>query len=109
MESQSGYTVTASKEGIFNVFAFQNLTDSNGNQISTDYVKQWNKIESVGQWQPNSEFTPSGNTEIVNEYKSAMIMLVLDCSSSLGSDFTTMKTAANSFIETLSGNYNGKK
>ena len=109
MESQSGYTVTASKEGIFNVFAFQNLTDSNGNQISTDYVKQWNKIESVGQWQPNSEFTPLGNTEIVNEYKSAMIMLVLDCSSSLGSDFTTMKTAANSFIETLSGNYNGKK
>ena len=108
MESESGYTVTASTEGIFNVFAFKNLTDLNGNQISTDYVKQWNWIESVGQWQPNSEFTPSGNTEIVNEYKSAMIMLVIDCSSSLGNDFTTMKNAAKFFIETLSGNYNGK-
>ena len=43
-----------------------------------------------------------------NEYKSAMIMLVLDCSSSLGNDFTNMKTAANSFIETLSGNYSGR-
>jgi hypothetical protein len=37
-----------------------------------------------------------------------MIMLVLDCSSSLGSDFVNMKTAANGFIETLSGNYNGR-
>ena len=109
MESMSGRTITASTEGIFNVFSFQNLTDLNGNQMSTDYVKQWNWIESVGQWQPNSEFTPSGNTEIVNEYKSAMIMLVLDCSSSLGSDFVNMKTAANGFIETLSGNYNGRK
>jgi hypothetical protein len=35
-------------------------------------------------------------------------MLVLDCSSSLGADFVKMKTAANQFIETLSGNYNGR-
>ena len=108
MESMSGYTVSASTEGIFIVFSFQNLTDLSGNQMNTDYVKQWNWIESVGQWQPNSEFTPSGNTEVINEYKSAMIMLVLDCSSSLGNDFVNMKTAANGFIETLSGNYNGQ-
>ena len=109
LESASGYTISASTEGIFNVFSFQNLTDLNGDQMSTDYVKQWNWVESVNQWQPNSEFTPSGNTEVVNEYKSAMIMLVLDCSSSLGSDFVNMKTAANSFIETLSGNYSGRR
>ena len=108
LESMSGVAVTASSEGIFDVFAFQNLTDTEGNQISTDYVKQWNWLESAAQWQYNSEFTPSGNTEVVNEYKSAMIMLVLDCSSSLGSDFVNMKTAANGFIETLSGNYNGR-
>ena len=108
LECMSGVAVTASSEGIFDVFAFQNLTDTQGNQISTDYVKQWNWLESNGQWQYNSEFTPSGNTEVVNEYKSAMIMLVLDCSSSLGSDFVNMKTAANGFIETLSGNYNGR-
>ena len=108
LDCMSGYAVTATTENIFNVFAFKNLTDLNGNQMSTDYVKQWKWIESVEQWQRNSEFTPSGNTEIVNEYKSAMIMLVLDCSSSLGADFVNMKTAANSFIETLSGNYNGR-
>ena len=108
LESMSGFAVTASSQGIFDVFAFQNLTDLGGNQISTDLVKQWNWLESSSQWQYNSEFTPSGNTQIVNEYKSAMIMLVLDCSSSLGSDFVNMKTAANQFIETLSGNYNGR-
>ena len=109
LESMTGITVTASSEGIFDVFSFQNLTDHNGVQTTTDYVKLYNWVESTGQWQYNSEFTPAGNTEIVNEYKSAMIMLVLDCSSSLGSDFVNMKTAANSFIETLSGNYTGRR
>ena len=108
LESMTGITVTASSEGIFDVFSFQNLTDMEGNQMSTDFVKEWNWLESSAQWQYNSEFTPSGNTEVVNEYKSAMIMLVLDCSSSLGNDFTNMKTAANGFIETLSGNYSGR-
>ena len=109
LECMSGANVAATSEGIFDVFSFKNLTDLDGNQMGTDYVKQWVWIESNQTWQFNSEFTPSGNTEIVDEYKSAMIMLVLDCSSSLGSDFVNMKTAANSFIETLSGNYSGRK
>lgn len=108
MECMSGYAIAATSENIFNVFTFQNLTDLNGNQMSTDNVKQWKWVESINQWQYNSEFTPSGNTQIVDEYKSAMIMLVLDCSSSLGADFVNMKTAANGFIETLSGNYSGR-
>ena len=108
LECMSGISVTGSSESIFNVFSFKNLTDLDGNQMSTDFVKQWKWIDSSSQWQYNSEFTPSGNTEIVNEYKSAMIMLVLDCSSSLGADFTNMKVAANSFIGTLSGNYSGR-
>ena len=108
MESMASSVITATSEGIFDVFAFRNLTDLNGNQMGTENVKQWSGIESNTSWQLNSEFTPSGNTVIINEYKSAMIMLVLDCSSSLGADFVKMKTAANQFIETLSGNYNGR-
>ena len=104
VECMSGANVTANSEGIFDVFAFRNLTDHNGNQISTENVKQWSWIDVNETWQYNSEFTPTGNTEIIDEYKSAMIMLVLDCSSSL----VNMKTAANQFIETLSGNYNGR-
>ena len=109
LECISGATVTASTDGIFDVFSFRNLTDLNGVQMTTDYVKQWNWIVSAEKWQYNSEFTPAGNTETVDEYKSAMIMLVLDCSNSLGSDFTTVQTSANSFIETLSGNYSGRR
>ena len=108
MESMASSVITATSEGIFDVFAFRNLTDLNGSQMGTENVKQWSWIESNTSWQLNSEFTPSGNTVIINEYKSAMIMLVLDCSSSLGADFVKMKTAANQFIETLSGNYNGR-
>ena len=108
MESMSGIAVTAKAEGIFDLFSFQNLIDFNGNQVTTDYVKFWSKTSAVGAWEPHSEFNSSGNSEVINEYKSAMIMLVLDCSSSLGTDFVNMKTAANSFIETLSGNYNGR-
>lgn len=108
LECMSGHTITGTSESIFNVFSFKNLTDLSGNQISTDNVSQWKWNESTQNWNINSEFSQSHNTEIVNEYKSAMIMLVLDCSSSLSNDFTNMKTAANGFIETLSGNYNGR-
>ena len=108
LESMSGVTVTASTEGIFDLFSFQNLTDLDGNPMNTNNVKQWKWIDSASQWQHNEEFDPSSNTQIVDEYKSAMIMLVLDCSNSLGNDFTNMKTAANGFIETLSGNYTGR-
>lgn len=108
LSSISGISVIATPEGSYDIFTFQNLTDLQGVQVGTNYVKEWNWLESTSQWQPNSEFMLSGQTETINEYKSAMIMLVLDCSSSLGEDFTNMKTAANGFIETLSGNYGGR-
>ncbi|MBQ1932232.1 MAG: SUMF1/EgtB/PvdO family nonheme iron enzyme [Muribaculaceae bacterium] len=41
--------------------------------------------------------------------KSALIMLVLDCSSSLGSQFSTAKSNANNFISTLAGYGNDEK
>lgn len=109
LESSSGSTVTASSQGYFDVFSFRNLTDMQGVQVTTDYVRQWTWVESSHQWQINSEFSTTGNSETVEEYKSAMIMLVLDCSNSLGNDFTLVKTAANGFIETLSGNYAGRQ
>ena len=108
LECMSGSIVTATSEGINDYFSFQNLTDPTGGNINTENVQQWWWIESSQIWQRNSEFSPSENSQTFDEYKSAMIMLVLDCSSSLGDDFIKVKTAANSFIETLSGNYNGR-
>ena len=109
MECMSGVTVTAASVNGYDQFSFQNLVDLQGNQVSTDYVKLWHWEGTTNQWGPNSEFTSSGDSETIDEYKSAMIMLVLDCSNSLGSDFVNMKTAANSFIENLSGNYSGRR
>lgn len=95
-------------EGIFMYFTFSDLYTDGGEQVYTSNTKQWNWEELTHTWMNNDEFTPSGNVVTHEEFKSAMIMLVLDCSSSLGNDFVNMKTAANGFIETLSGNYNGR-
>lgn len=84
------------------IFTFNNLLTTSGNPVYADNAKLWNKIN--GQWYPNSEFTPSSNTVVNEEFKSAMIMMVLDCSSSLGGDFQSVKGAARQFIETLNGN-----
>ncbi len=108
LQCQSGSTVTATSQGIFDVFTFRDLLDPLDKPLNTDNVKFWSKPNQMSLWESHSEFTSSGNSHTVSEYRSAMIMLVLDCSSSLGSDFVNMKTAANSFIETLSGNYSGQ-
>ena len=107
LECMNGTVISATSQGIFDLFSFRNLLTLNGEQVSMENVKQWKYIESINQWQKNSEFTPSDNTEVIEQYRSALIMLVLDCSSSLSNDFSNMKSAANQFIETLSGSYNG--
>ena len=91
-------------DGIFVCFTFSNLYTPEGEQIYTSNTKQWNYEELTHTWMNNAEFTPSGNVVTHEEYKSAMIMLVLDCSSSLGNDFASVKSAACQFIETLNGN-----
>ena len=105
LECLNGSTVSATSQGIFDSFAFRDLIMTNGEPVSMEHVKQWKKTGPNGTWQNNSEFTPTNNSEVVEEYRSALIMLVLDCSKSLSSDFVNMKSAANQFVETLSGNY----
>ncbi len=108
LRCMNGNTVTATSQGIFDLFAFRDLLMLDGEQVATDHVKQWKQIASTGSWQNNSEFSPSNNSEVIEEYRSALVMLVLDCSSSLSNDFANMKSAANQFIETLSGSYTGR-
>ena len=89
-------------EGSSAVFTFNNLLTENGAQVYTSNTKHW--IWNGSNWQNNSEFSPSGNTVVNEEFRSALIMLVLDCSSSLNNDFNSVKSAACQFIETLNGN-----
>ena len=106
MDSSSGTIVAGVQDGIFVTFTFNDIKSANTNYetIPTNNIKQWSYITSTSQWQQNSEFDPENQTEITVERKSAAIMLVLDCSSSLGSQFATMKTHANAFIEKMAEN-----
>ena len=106
MDSSSGTIVAGVQDGIFVTFTFNDIKSANTNYetIPTNNIKQWSYIKSTSQWQQNSEFDPENQTEITIERKSAAIMLVLDCSSSLGSQFSTMKTHANAFIEKMAEN-----
>ena len=99
-----GNIIYPTTEGIFVSFTFSDLYTDTGEQVYTSNTKQWNWNESTSEWENNTEFTPSSNIVTQEEFKSALIMLVLDCSSSLGNDFNSVKSAACQFIETLNGN-----
>ena len=101
-----GSEIYPETEGIFYIFTFSNLLYPDGEPVYTTNAKQWiwyPESGANGEWGVNSEFSPNSNTVTKEEFKSALIMLVLDCSSSLGNDFQSMKSAACQFIETLNG------
>lgn len=99
-----GSIIYPEAEGIFQTFTFTNLLTIDGDQVYTTNTKEWIWDTDMMEWQLNSEFSPSGNTVVKEEFKSALIMLVLDCSSSLNNDFVSVQSSACQFIETLNGN-----
>lgn len=100
MTSTSGTTISGTAEGIFVTFKFEGIKTENGKLLSSEYIDEW-YLTSSNSWQVNSEFDKDENSDVLYEKKSAVIMLVLDCSSSLGSEFSTMQSNAKSFIGTL--------
>ena len=100
MTSTSGTTIKGTVEGIFVTFKFEGIQTSNGKLLSKEKIDEWYQTSS-NSWQINSEFDRGENSDVVYDLKSAVIMLVLDCSSSLGDQFSTMKSAAKDFIGTL--------
>jgi len=105
LSSSSGTTVTGELSGGYVTFTFENMSASSGGNVSTTNVQQWEYITSQSRWQRNSEFGQTGDIDTKTERKSAVVVLVLDCTTSLGTaDFQSMKTAANNFINILVGN-----
>ena len=91
------------KQNGFYRFPFEDLKDQHGNpisQASLDRVLLWRK-SSNGVWEKETEFVPANSVFTEENRSSAMIMLVLDCTTSLGDDFREMQTAAKEFIHTL--------
>lgn len=101
MKSGSGSSVSLTKtESIFYAFTLEDVVRNDGNDFAMSKVQMW--LEDGGSWAKNSEFDPGDSEDPVVEQKSAVIMLVLDCSSSLGTTgLSQIKTAANNFISTL--------
>ncbi len=95
-------------EGSYYQIVFENLTKTNGElltQTDINRIKLWQKKSD--NWVPETEFSPSGSTQVIEEQSSALIMLVLDCTTSLGNDFNNMRSAAQQFVETLCSNSGG--
>ena len=72
--------------------------------IPLNYTREYYIPVGTSEWLQNSEFSPSNNIQTTVTHSGAAIMLVLDCSSSLGSLFSTMKNYANDFINRVAGN-----
>ena len=85
-------------------FTFSDLRDLDGNTLNIGDINYWHSTQdNPGLWIPHTQES-SGSDDIIteNEYTSAAIMFVMDCSSSLGEkDFNDLKTIANSLIERL--------
>ena len=107
-QSSSGAKVLETYAGGVKIqFLFENFTDLKGNAISTTKMQQWHIEEGATTWTRNSEFKPTESINVEEKRTSAVVMLILDCSSSLGaSDFAKVKTAAKNFIKTLAGEVN---
>lgn len=100
MECPSGTTVKGVQNGIFVSFTFDNIKTDNNYLIKPENIREWEYV-SYNKWQINSEFDTENGAEVKVTRSSAAIMLVLDCSSSLGTQFKTVQTSAKNFINIL--------
>ena len=104
-KAESGSTVQGKQDGIFVTFTFTGLQREDGNGlVPTSSIRQYYKSASATSWRENSEFTPANNTLTTINHSGAVILLVLDCSSSLGSQFSDMQSYAKDFIDRVANN-----
>ncbi len=111
MTSTSSTTITGTvAEDLVSIyFTFENIQTSGNDLLSMNFVNEFYKTSTHSFWQESSEFDKKGQPDIKNEQSSAVVMLVLDCSSSLGNQFPTVQTNAKSFINTLCNSSNNEK
>ena len=97
-------SMESTADGVSRVLEFLDIFHEDGMALSNDdlkYLKLWYTVGSGG-WQEETEFIKDDpDNQVIHEMSSALIMLVLDCTESLGKEFSTLKTAAKNFVETL--------
>lgn len=109
----TGATVQGTQNGIFVTFTFNFVKVQNTSgavTIPTNNVSEYYKTPTATSWQINSEFTSANNTQsdikttVDVKRTGATVLFVLDCSNSLGSQFSDMKTYVNDFIQRVADN-----
>ncbi|MBQ3369208.1 hypothetical protein IJG44_09955 [bacterium] len=98
-------TISAdSSQGVYYRFVFKDLKYEESNAPASDIdvqkIKLWTET-STGNWDKESEFNPESSSTTTEDKNSALIMLVLDCTTSLGEDFPRMQQAGKDFVTTL--------
>ena len=89
-------------------YQFDDLRYSNGTTVSQNMsFVLWKQVS--GSWMTESEITAADYPPVVKkDMSSALIMMVLDCTTSLSSEnFKEMKKIAEDFVRTLSGESSG--
>ena len=105
IKARSGSIVQGTKDGIFITFTFRGLRQEEGDAVlPTKNIKQYNCLPTSTAWQINSEFRPDNDTQRIVSYSGTLIVLVLDCSSSLGNDFSKMQSYAKEFADMVAKN-----
>ena len=109
--SNSGSTVTGRQvNGSIFSFTFKNLRDINNDAVDTDHVKLFKTSLGIGgAYAQDVEFNPMSQTHTEVVKKTAAIILVLDVSSSLGSNFGNVQNAACNFVDILANQNQRKK
>ena len=101
LSCSSGTRVQGNASGTRVTFDFSDIRLDDNSEIRREWIKLWIWDEAYNNWQPKSETDPleEPTVEIVKE--SAVVLLNLDCTTSLGGKFATLKTHAKSFIYKL--------
>ncbi len=101
----NGGTVRGEVDGIYVRFSFTGMVigDGKSDALNKANIRHWTYVASSGSWQRNSEFDAEkdASVEVTKSQKSAVVLLNLDCSTSLSSSFSTLKTHAKSFVQRL--------
>ena len=102
MTCTAGDSVAASSvDGLFVSLVFNGIQLDSEGRIDKDMVQEWYWVEDQNAWALSTEFTADRIPEVESTYSSALVMLLLDCSSVVDEDFIGLQAAANNFIERM--------
>lgn len=97
MNAKSGRIVPGTQNGIFVMYNFIGLQG-----VSTNDIKYYYRFPSSSTWQMSSETTLTSSFR--ERHSGSVTMLVLDCSSSIGSNYDNMIDNAKSFVNKIADN-----